>query len=157
MGIGTLWARLIELVRGKTRALRPHEEAIFAAIRERLDPRERDVLSMQIEAQPLIQRSIGGRMVLFAFDRGRQDRIPLFGNRDDEHCLARARLRCGSSRNVALVIIHRGRLSSLEFRRTLEHLGAGPLEVTDVTLHVSETSVTHAIDRLEHGRGGDEG
>jgi hypothetical protein len=157
MDIATLWGRLGELIRGKTRRLRPYEEAIFAAIRERLEPRERDVLSQQIAVRPLIQRSNGNRMVLFAFDRGRQDAIPLFDNRDDGHCLARAHLRSGSSRNVVLLMIHRGRLSSLEFRRTLQHLHAGSLEVRDVTLHVEETSVANAIDRLEHGRGDREG
>jgi hypothetical protein len=89
-------------------------------------------------------------MVLFAFDGGRQDRLPLFENRDDEHCLARVRFQSGSSRNVALLIIHRGRLSTLEFRRTLEHLDASRLEVKDVALHVSEKGVAEAADRLEH-------
>lgn len=150
--LGALLARLGELVRGTTRRLRPYEEAIFAAVRERLEPGEREVLARQIAVHPLIQRSLGNRMVLFAFDRGRQEQIPLFDDRDDEHCLARVRLRSGPSRNVVLVVIHRGRLSSLEFRRTLRHLDAQRLEVTDVTLHVRETSVAAAVDRLEHGR-----
>jgi len=157
MDVGTLLSRLGELLRRQTRRLRPHEEAIFAAIRERLDSRERDVLDRQIAVRPLIQRSHGNRMVLFAFDRGRQERIPLFDNRDDEHCLARAHLRSGSSRNVVLLMIHRGRLSSLEFRRTLQHLHAASLEVRDVTLHVEQPTVANAIDRLEHGRGDGDG
>ena len=149
---GALLARLGELIRGTTRRLRPYEETILAAVRERLEPGERDILARQIAVRPLIQRSLANRMVLFAFDRGRQEQIPLFDDRDDEHCLARVRLRSGRSRNVVLVVIHRGRLSSLEFRRTLRHLDATRLEVTDVALHVRETSVAAAADRLEHGR-----
>ena len=152
MDVGTLLSRLGELVRGKTRRLRPYEEAILAAIRERLEPVERDILVRQIAVRPLTQRSNGGRMVLFAFDRGRQERIPLFDNRDDAHCLARAHLRSGSSRNVVLLMIHGGRLSSLEFRRTLRHLDTARLEVKDIALHAKETSVASAMDRLEHGR-----
>ena len=152
MNFGALVSRLGELVRGKTRRLRPYEEAIFAAIGEKLDPLERDVLRQQIAAQPLTQRSGGNRMVLFEFDRGRQARIPLFDNRDDGHCLARVRLRSGPSRNVVLLMTHRGRLSSLEFRRTLQHLDPARLEVTDVALHVREVGVASALDRLEHGR-----
>ena len=152
MDADTLWSRLEELVRGKTRRLRPYEHAILAAIRERLEPSERDILSRQLAVLPLTQRSAGNRMVLFAFDKGRQERIPLFDNRDDEHCLARVRLRSGASRNVALLMIHRGRLSSLEFRRTLQHMDTSQLEVQDVALHVRETSVADAADRLEHGR-----
>jgi hypothetical protein len=148
--VGKMLSRLGELVRGKTRRLRPYEEAILAAIQERLDPAERDVMRQQLVASPLTQRSLGNRMVLFAFDGGRQDRLPLFENRDDEHCLARVRFQSGSSRNVALLIIHRGRLSTLEFRRTLEHLDASRLEVKDVALHVSEKGVAEAADRLEH-------
>jgi hypothetical protein len=149
---GTLWSRLGELLRGTTRRLYPYEEAILAAVQEALTPAERDVLARQIAVHPLMQRSLGNRVVVFAFDRGRQEQIPLFDDRDDEHCLARVRLRSGPSRNVVLVVTHRGRLSSLEFRRTLRHLDAGRLEVTDVALHVRETSVTAAVDRLEHGR-----
>lgn len=149
--IGTLLARLGELIRGKARRLRPYEEAILAAVREKLNPVERDVLSTQIAVRPLTQRSLGGRMVLFVFDGGRQERIPLFEDRDDEHCLARVRFRSGSSRNVVLVVIHHGRLSTLEFRRTLEHVDPTQLEVTDVALHVRETGVANAADRLEHG------
>jgi hypothetical protein len=153
--IGTLLARLGELIRGKTRRLRPYEEAILTAVRGKLDPVERDVLRRQIAVRPLTQRSLGGRMVLFVFDRGRKEQIPLFDDRDDEHCLARVRFRSGSSRNVVLVVIHRGRLSTLEFRRTLEHVDPMQLEVTDVALHVRETSVANAADRLEHGRSHD--
>ena len=150
--LGSLLARLGELVRGTTRRLRPYEETILAAVRERLEPAERAVLARQIAVRPLIQRSLGGRMVLFSFDRRRQEQIPLFDDRDDEHCLARVRIRSGQSRNVVLVVIHDGRLSTLEFRRTLQHLDAARLEVTDVALHVRETSVTAAVDRLEHGK-----
>ena len=148
-----MFARLVELLRGGSRRLRPYEGAIFAAMCEKLNASERDVLDRQLSAAPFMQRSLGGRMVLFAFDKGRQDRIPLFDDRDDEHCLARVRMRSGSSRNVAQLMIHRGRLSSLEFRRTLQHVSSGPLEVEDVALHVKATSVARAIDRLEHGRG----
>jgi hypothetical protein len=150
--LGQLLNRLAELLRGKTRRLRPHEEAVLAAIQFRLEPSERDVLRHQLAAGPLTQRNLGGRMVLFAFDGGRQERIPLFENRDDGHCLARVRFQSGSSRNVALLVIHRGRLSSLEFRRTLAHLDPSSLEVKDVALHVAEGSVADAADRLEHGR-----
>jgi hypothetical protein len=143
-------SRLGELVRGKTRRLRPYEETILVAIQERLEPSEREVLRQQLGSMPLTQRSLGNRMVLFAFDGGRQGRIPLFENRDDEHCLARVRFQSGSSRNVALLVIHHGRLSALEFRRTLAHLGASRLEVKDVALHVAEKSVAEAADRLEH-------
>lgn len=155
--MSALLARLVELVRGTTRRLRPYEETILAAVGERLEPAERDVLARQIAVRPLIQRSVGNRMVLFAFDRGRQEQIPLFADRDDEHCLARVRFRSGSSRNVALVMTHRGRLSTLEFRRTLRHLDPAQLEMTDVVLHVRETSVASALDRLEHGRDEDGG
>jgi hypothetical protein len=149
--LGALLSRLGELVRGKTRRLRPYEETILVAIQGRLEPSERDVLRQQLAALPLTQRSLGNRMVLFAFDGGRQERIPLFDDRDDEHCLARVRFQSGSSRNVALLVIHHGRLSTLEFRRTLEHLDASRIEVKDVALHVAEKSVATAADRLEHG------
>ena len=152
MDLRQLLSRLGELLRGKTRRLRPHEEAILAAIQSRLEPSEHDVLRQQLAVQPLTQRSLGNRMVLFAFDGGRQARIPLFANRDDEHCLARVRFQSGSSRNVALLVIHRGRISTLEFRRTLAHLDPSSLEVKDVALHVVEGSVADAADRLEHGR-----
>jgi len=148
--LGALLSRLGELVRGKTRRRRPYEDAVLAAIQERLDPSERDILRQQLAALPLTQRGLGNRMVLFAFDGGRQERIPLFENRDDEHCLARVRFRSGSSRNVALLIIHNGRLSTLEFRRTLEHLDASRIEINDVALHLAEKSVAEAADRLEH-------
>lgn len=151
MDLGALLGRLEELVRGKTRRLRPHEQGILAAIEARLEPSEADVLRRQLAALPNTQRSLGNRVVLFAFDGGRQERIPLFANRDDEHCLARVRFESGSSRNVALLLIHDGRLSSLEFRRTLAHLDPTRLEVRDVALHADEKSVASAADRLEHG------
>jgi hypothetical protein len=153
--VGALLARVGELIRGKTRRLRPYEEAILAAVREKLSPAERDVLGRQLAVRPLTQRSFGGRMVLFAFDRRRQQQIPLFDERDDEHCLARVRFRSGSSRNVVLIVIHHGHLSTLEFRRTLAHLDPGQIEITDVALHVRELRVADAVDRLEHGRNDD--
>jgi len=151
MNLGTLLGRLAELIRGRTRRLRPHEGAILDAIGTRLDSSEAEVLRRQLAVLPTTQRSVGGRMVLFAFDGERQERIPLFVNRDDEHCLARVRFESGSSRNVALLIIHDGRLSSLEFRRTLAHLDPARIDVKDVALHVDEKSVANAADRLEHG------
>jgi len=42
--LGALLSRLGELVRGKTRRLRPYEETILVAIQGRLEPSERDVL-----------------------------------------------------------------------------------------------------------------
>lgn len=153
MDVGRPLRRLAEFVRGKTRRLRPYEERILAVIEKRLEPPEGEILARQLAARPLTQRSLGNRMVLFAFDGGREEGIPLFANRDDEHCLARVRFQSGSSRNVALLVIQHGRLSTLEFRRTLAHLDPSGLEVKDVALHVAETSVADAADRLEHGRG----
>jgi hypothetical protein len=152
MDLGTLLSRLGELVRGKSRRLRAHEEAILTAIQEHLEPSERDILREQLAVRPVTQRSLGNRMVLFEFDGGRRERVPLFDDRDDEHCLARVRFQSGASRNVALLVTHHGRLSSLEFRRTLQHLDAARLEVKDVALHVRDVSVSSAADRLEHGR-----
>jgi hypothetical protein len=155
--VGTLLRRIGELLRGGTRRLRAYEDVILAAVREKLPPVERDVLDRQLGVRPFIQRSIGDRMVLFGFDGGRGEEMPLFHNRDDAHCLARVRFRSGPSRNVVLLMIHRGRLSTLEFRRTLKHLDPGALAVEDVALHVETRSVAEAVDRLEHGKEGRDG
>ena len=51
-----------------------------------------------------------------------------------------------------LALHYYGEMTDEMEARTLAHLDPSSLEVKDVALHVVETSVADAADRLEHGR-----
>ena len=82
--------------------------------------------------------------------------LPCFTDRGEEHCLARVTLKCGRQRHTALLMSSRGRLNTLEFKRSPRSLAAGGYEIRDVAFNIEERSVTQAIDRLEHGRNNEE-
>lgn len=83
--------------------------------------------------------------------------LPHFADRGEAHCLARVTLKCGRQRHTALLMSSKGRLNTLEFKRSPRSLTAGGYEIQDVAINIEERSVTPAIDRLEHGPNHEEG
>jgi hypothetical protein len=138
---------------GKRR--RPHEDAILQAIQAAMPEADQRTLAEQLKAVDLVQRSAGGRMVVMFLDP-EWEAPALFANRDAEQCLARVRLASGRHRNTALLMSSRGRISSLEFKRSPEPLRKAAYDILDITLNVVEQSIARAIDRHEHGRVGDD-
>ena len=82
--------------------------------------------------------------------------LPCFADTGQEHCLARVTLRCGRQRHTALLMSSKGRINTLEFKRSPRSLLAGAYEIRDVTFNIEERSVAQAINRLEHGRDNEE-
>ena len=116
-----------------TRELLPYETTCVEAWRENLSTQGVAVLSRQLSRFNLIQRSPDGRLVTF-FDT--KDKIyatwsseDLFPLRSDEITAARVWLRSAEGRGQpeikADVVLHRGRLSSIEFNKTPRSLRTG--------------------------------
>jgi hypothetical protein len=127
------------LLFGGTRELRPYETACLQAWKEKLSSEGAAVLSRQLSRFNLFQRSPDGRLVTF-FDTkdkscatwGSKDCFPL---RAEEISVARVWLRAPESPQQleikADVVLHRGRLSSIEFNKQPESLRTGA-QVTKV-------------------------
>jgi hypothetical protein len=122
-----------------TRGLRPYETACVEAWRETLSPEGAAVLSRQLSRFNLIQRSPDGRLVTFFNTKDKtyaswssEDFFPL---RAEEISAARVWLRPADSpqqpETKADVVLHRGRLSSIEFNKPPDSLRAG-VQVTKV-------------------------
>jgi len=120
-----------------TRELRPYETACVEAWREKLSPEGAAVLSRQLSRFNLIQRSPDGRLVTF-FDTKDKGYVTwsseeLFALRSEEVSAARVWLRSAEHQPEikADVVLHRGRLSSIEFNKAPHSLRTG-IQVTKV-------------------------
>ena len=66
-------------------------------------------------------------------------------------CVGRLRTETGVSALSFRVVTHHGRLSSLEFSKPLGRAFTGPYEPLPESTTVTGSSLSSAIDRLEHG------
>lgn len=121
-----------------TRKLRPYETACVEAWREKLSPESASVLSRQLSRFNLIQRSPDGRLVTFFDTKDKSyatwSSEDLFRLRSEEISAARVWLRSAEhhqSEIKADVVLHRGRLSSIEFNKAPQRLGTG-VQITKV-------------------------
>jgi hypothetical protein len=130
---------------------RPHEEAILEAIRASMPEDDQRVLAAQLKALEFVQRHGPGRILLMSLDPD-EDALPLFANRDPEHCLARVRLQVDKRRHIVLLMTCLGRLSTLEFKHSPEPLINRTYKILDISFNADEKGIASAITRLEHGR-----
>jgi hypothetical protein len=136
---GKVRAFFDHLLFGGTRKLRPYENACIEGWRETLSPEGAAVLSRQFLRFNLIQRSPDEKLVSFFDTRdksyatwGSEDLFPL---RLEEISAARIWLRStekqGRPEIKADVVLHKGRLSSIEFNLAPQSLRTG-VQVTKV-------------------------
>ena len=134
--VQSLFGRLLF---GGTRELRPYETACVEAWREKLSTEGAAVLSRQLSRFNLIQRTPDGRLVTF-FDTKDKSYVTwssddFFPLRSQEISAVRVWLRSAEDRQQpeikADVVLHRGRLSSIEFNKAPHSLRSGA-QVTKV-------------------------
>lgn len=135
-----------------TRELRSYETACIEAWREKLSTEGAAVLSRQLSRCNLTQRSPDGRLVTFFDTKDKsyatwssEDLFPL---RSEEISAVRVWFRSsegqGQSEIKADVVLHRGRLSSIEFNKAPHSLRTG----------VQVTKVKTLVDPMHQGEAG---
>lgn len=137
-------------IRGGTPSFTRAEKQLLSHVLEALPEGDRRVLRAQLDAVSLVQRQHAGRLVVAFYPKSTDVvRLPYPGY---EHCLAKVTYRSKGKKQTTAVVLHDGRLMSLE--RNVP-IGEGDIEPpVAVTLHPGGHSGGAAdIDAEEHGRG----
>lgn len=112
----TSWVR--RLLYAGSGKLRPHEQAVLDAWRGSLSERGRELLDAQLDGFDLVQRHAGDKLVSFYGPGTDAASRVLFPLRARDAAIARVTLRSPQSARKPLratIVIHAGRLHSLEF------------------------------------------
>ncbi len=135
-----LFARLLY---GGTRSLRSHEQAVLDAFKNKLSGAAIAVLNRQLARLNLVQRSPDGRLVSF-FDTSDRTAAAwsveeLFPLRLEETRVARIWVKPsnhppGLPEMKVEIVLHRGRLSSVEFSQSPEPLENREVRISEVEL-----------------------
>jgi hypothetical protein len=136
---------------GWNKRLRPHEAAFIEDVLRSVDPHDRDALVTQLERRERLQRWNSDRMVLFGL--GEKEALPRIADTSENHCLAKARLLAGGSSIVAVLMSHRGLLSSIEFSKAPSLLQGYEVEVKSLTLGDASKGYSASIEPEEHSTG----
>jgi hypothetical protein len=142
-----LLASIRAALRGGTRGFNPAETQLLSLVLEALPEDERRILRAQIDAISHVQRQHPGRLVVAFYAKSSQvEPLPYPGY---EYCLARVTYRTSGTKRTTAVVLHDGRLMSLERNvPTAEEEIGLPVHVT---LHPGRPSPMAAeIDREEH-------
>jgi hypothetical protein len=134
-------------IRGGTPAFNRAEKQLLSHVLGALPEGERHALSAQIDAVSLVQRQHAGRLVVAFYPKSADVvRLPHSGY---EHCLANVTYRHKGKRKTTAVVLHDGRLMSLE--RNVP-IAEGDIEPpVAVTLHPrGRSGVASEIDAEEH-------
>jgi hypothetical protein len=141
-------------LRGGTRSFSPAEEQVLSHVLMALPEGERSTLRSQIGAISLVQRQHPGRLVVAFYPQGIDvATLPYPGY---EHCLAKVTYRSHGKKRITAVVLHNGRLMSLELHVPIVEADIEPPVV--VTLHPRQGStVATEIDAEEHRGAGRRG
>lgn len=139
---------LARLVYGGKPDLRAYEKKCLTAFREALQAAAKPTFDEQIARVDLIQRYAADKLVTFHFVKNERN-LPLFGNRAAELNAGRAQLRLPNRGNLVTcnLVLHEGRLSSIEFNVVPKPLLKQEFEIrtvdlfTDVSVSLTEESV----------------
>ena len=134
-------------LRGGTRGFNPAETQLLSFVLGAMPEDERRILRAQIQAISHVQRQHPGRLVVaFYAKSSHTGSLPYPGY---EYCLARVTYRTNGAKRTTAVVLHDGRLMSLERNvPTAEEEIEPPVRVT---LHPGRPSpVAVEIDREEH-------
>ncbi len=137
-----------EFFRGGTRSFNNGELSILSAVQARLPIAEQVVFQKQIESVSLVQRPQPGRMSIGFYGKHKKPpELPYMGY---EYCLAVASYVQEGRKKKVQVMLHGGRLQSLEGSVPVANHQA--FLVQEVQLHPNGVrSVTEDIDAEEHG------
>ena len=136
-------------IRGGTPSFTRAEEQLLSHVLAALPEDERSALRAQIDAVSLVQRQHVGRLVVAFYPKSKDvARLPYPGY---DHCLAKVTYRFKGKKKTTAVVLHDGRLMSLEGNVPIAE---GDIEPpVAVTLHPGKRSgVAIDIDAEEHSR-----
>lgn len=136
---------LHRLIYGGNTTFRNYESACLEAVRERLSTAAQEVLDRQLAALENIQRF--SDLKLTALHMAAPPESDLFADTRPELRIAKIKLLDpGNPALVATLVVHGGRLSSLEFRRSPRHLRQSDVEVSDVEI-LTDPMSADIVDR----------
>lgn len=132
---------------GGTKRLKPYETACLSLLLERLPSGARAILEEQLQRFDLIQRAVGGRLMVFYFlhSSGGDRPLPRLSVTGDENRVARLVVAPeGGGGTVRVdVVLHRGLLSSLQFSRDPKVLGVSTLALKGIDVSPELTDDSH--------------
>jgi hypothetical protein len=136
-------------LRGGSRTFSLAESRLLSAVVDALPEHERAVLKAQIDGVSLVQRQHPGRLVVAFYPRSLH--LPVLPYPGYEYCLAKVTYKSKGRRKSTAVVLHDGRLMSLE--RNVPDQAADVEELVKVEIHPGGRSdVANEIDAEEHGR-----
>jgi hypothetical protein len=126
------------LLWGGSTKLRAYEAQCLAFLAKTASIDPSDVLRRQCKMFTMVQRFSNDKLVVFHFDQARRAELPLFRNLTPELSLGRLAITPnGSSDRIACnVVVHRGRISSLEFSYPPKRVLESGLSLAEGTLDV---------------------
>lgn len=139
--------KIIEFLRGGSKTFNKAEERILSAVLNALNEAEREVVSKQIAAVSLVQRQHPDRLVVAYYSKPNEV-MPL-PYADYEYCLARVVYESRGEKQRVAVVLHHGRIMSLEgdVPKNLQ----GIEHVIKVELHPQASIIlTNGINSEEH-------
>ncbi len=134
-------------LRGGTSSFNPAEKQVLSHVLAAMPEVERSTLRSQIDAVALVQRQHPGRLVVAFYPKTADvASLPYPGY---EHCLAKVAYTSRGRKRTTTVVLHNGRLMSLE--RNVPVVVGDIEPPVSVTLHPGPGSnITSQIDAEEH-------
>jgi hypothetical protein len=140
------------VIYGGSRRLSVGEDQLLKLAAQVLPRAERDTLRDQLDKLERVKRYNSRRMVTFQFDRVE---VPLFADTSPELCLVRYEFegagRGKPAKPFGALIIHKGRLSSLELKSAPESLSEKQWARVRPFYRGDNPRVAESLDREEHG------
>ncbi|WP_157281955.1 hypothetical protein [Pelomonas sp. Root1237] len=134
---------------GGSFGLRKQERDLLQVAKSSLSAEDQPLFWQQVESVELVQRSSEDRMVLIFFP---PDHLPLkLDNKSPEFPMARVTLSDGINRLSAVVFLHRGLLSSVEYSKSPRCFRGKTVNMVLRQTSVADSGYAAQIDQEEHG------
>jgi hypothetical protein len=134
---------------GGFRGPKPYEVEVLNATVAALPEADARALTQQVELIERLQRWNDDRMVIVGFEDKRA--LEPLENQGLDYCLAKLRLKGDLGSVTAIVMTHRGVLSSLEFLPSPRKAAGQDVSVELVSLYSGDPGESVAVDAGEHG------
>lgn len=139
-----------QLLLGGTRGLRDYEREIIRACARALPAGSERRFDEQVSRLRLVQRYFHARMVTCHFRPGALNDEHLFADRSEELYVAKVRCKQGPYAAACAVVLHRGKLSSLEFSGPRDWKPTSDLRVDSVLILKDPAQTAGPVQKVQH-------